>query len=434
MGNDLKDLMGSKGARDVLVVSVGRGVASGLGFLATIVLARRLGPQDFGLFSLSLAIMMVISGIAGGSIDQAIVKFSSFYLKKDRERAESIFKTTFKLKIIIAFILLFAGFIFNKPLSRIVFNDSGSGNLINLSFMGSISIILLGFVLAFLQSHQTFGKHVFLELLNNIMKLGFIGILVLVNVLNPVSSMAVFAMVPFLTFMLGLKIIPRNFLRAGRSGEKLLPEIIHFSKWIVLSYIIFALYRRMDIFLLNHFAEFRTVGIYSAAFNIASILDLVALSFFVVIFPKVSRFTTRNEYVDFVKRFLIGAIPLYLFVCILLWVVSKPLVAVCYTSEFIGSVSILRILVPGFAVYLIALPLSAIILSRNKPQLLVAYDFIALLIMFSGGIFLIPSYGAEGVAVASLISHLIFMALVIVGILNEIKNIPPEENGPVAAR
>ena len=159
---------------------------------------------------------MVISGITGGSIDQAIVKFSSFYLKKDRKRAESIFKTTFRLKIIIAFILLFAGFILNKPLSRVVFNDSGSGNLINLSFIGAISIILLGFVLAFLQSHQTFGKQIFLELLNNIMKLGFIGILVLVNVLNPVSSMAVFVVVPFLTFMLGLMIIPRDFLRSPR--------------------------------------------------------------------------------------------------------------------------------------------------------------------------------------------------------------------------
>jgi len=433
MGIDLKDIMGSKGARDVLVVSAGRAVASGLGFLATIVLARKLGPKDFGLFSLSLAIMMVISGIAGGSIDQAIVKFSSFYLEKDRGRAELIFKTTFRLKIIIAFILLFSGFILNKPLSRVVFNDSGSGNLINLSFIGAIGIILLGFVLAFLQSHQTFGKHVFLELLNNVMKLGFIGILVLLNVLNLVSSMAVFVMVPFLTFMLGLKIIPRDFLRTGSSREKLLPEIIHFSKWIILSYVIFALYRRMDIFLLNYFAEFQTVGIYSAAFNIASILDLVALSFFVVIFPKVNRFTTRSEYVNFVKKFLIATIPLYFLVCIGLLLVSKPLVAAFYTNEFIGCVSILKILVPGFAVYIIALPLSAIILSRNKPQLLVAFDFIALLIIFSGGIFLIPLYGAEGAAVASLISHLLFLVLIIMGIMNEIKNIPAEKNDPITA-
>ena len=80
MNNHLKEIFKSKGTKDILVVSSGKIFASGLGFLASIILARKLGPEDFGLFSLSLAMMIVISGITGGSIDQATVKFSSFYL------------------------------------------------------------------------------------------------------------------------------------------------------------------------------------------------------------------------------------------------------------------------------------------------------------------------------------------------------------------
>ncbi len=431
MGNHLKELLRSKGIKDILIVSIGRLVSSGLGFLATIVVARKLGPENFGLFSLSLAIMIVISGIAGGSIDQAIVKLSSSYLKKDKGKAESVFKIAFKLKVAIALILLLAGFILRKPLSRIVFNDPGSVNLITLSFIGAIGIIFLGYVLAFLQSHQTFLKHTLLELSNNFMKVFFIGILLMVNVLDPVSSIAVYVVVPFLTFLLGLKIIPRIYHHAKRSQENLLPEIMHFSKWIVVSYVFFSLFRRMDIFLLNYFEEFQTVGIYSAAYNVASILDLVALSLFVVIFPKVNRFSTRKEYVHFLKRFFAGAIPLYFMICCTLLLVSKPLVITFYTKEFIGAVSILRILVPGYAVYILALPLSAIILSRGKPQLLVAFDFSVLVIMFIGSMALIPLYGAEGAAVASLISNLISLVLIIIWTLKEVKKIPAVESASI---
>ena len=97
------------------------------------------------------------------------------------------------------------------------------------------------------------------------------------------------------------------------------------------------------------------------------------------------------------------------------------------------SVSILRILVPGYAVYMIALPLTAIILSRNKPQLIVLIDFITLLVMFIGSVSLIPLYGAKGAAVAALISNLIFLVLIISWIIKEVRNIPSVESAPVVA-
>ena len=433
MNNHLKEIFKSKGTKDILVVSSGKIFASGLGFLASIILARKLGPEDFGLFSLSLALMIVISGITGGSIDQATVKFSSFYLNRDKKKAELIFHTTFKIKIIIGLFLLLAGLLISKPISRIIFKESGLEKLVTLSFIGAIGIIFMGYVLAFLQSHQTFGRHILLELLNNFMKLGIIGVMLLINVLNPVNSMVVYVVAPFLTFLVGLTIIPKTFLKAGDSHESLLPEIIHFSKWIVLSYIIFALYRRMDIFLLNYLGEFQAVGIYSAAFIMASMLDLVAVSLFVVVFPKVNRFITRNEYVNFLTKFLTYAIPSYIITCVIFLCMSKFLVIKFYTAEFMDSVSILRILVPGYAVYMIALPLTAIILSRNKPQLIVLIDFITLLVMFIGSVSLIPLYGAKGAAVAALISNLIFLVLIISWIIKEVRNIPSVESAPVVA-
>lgn len=77
---------GSKAVGDIAVVFSGKALSAGLVFLVNIILARVLGPKEFGLFSLSAVIMILISGVVGGYVGQALVKFSSFYLQKEQER------------------------------------------------------------------------------------------------------------------------------------------------------------------------------------------------------------------------------------------------------------------------------------------------------------------------------------------------------------
>lgn len=399
-------------------------MSAGIGFITSMVLARRLGVEDFGTYSLAMALMIVISGIAGGSIDQALVKFSSLYLDKEREKAELVFKLSFNIKLITAVVLLFVCYLLRAPLSRIIFKGPGFENLVSLAFLGAIGITLFGYVLAYLQSHQTFVKYVVLDTLNSVAKLSLVGFLIFANILTPASSISIYVIVPFLTFILGMMLIPKTFLRVKGSQKSLLPELVHFSKWIVLSYVIFAFSRRMDIFLLSYFKGGETVGIYSVALIIASGMDLIALSLFVVIFPKLSRYTKKEEYVQFIKKFLLGAIPLYIFTCIFFMWVSRPLVETFYTAAYMDSARVIEILVPGYAVYFIAFPLSAITLSMNRPEVLVVFDLVVLLLMFVFGIILIPLYGAIGAAVATLISNSAFILLLSGWLFKELRTVP----------
>jgi len=65
--SEVIQLSKSKIAKDSAIVLTGNILGAGLGFIATILIVRTLGPAQFGLFSVALAVM----GIA--------TQFSDFY-------------------------------------------------------------------------------------------------------------------------------------------------------------------------------------------------------------------------------------------------------------------------------------------------------------------------------------------------------------------
>ncbi len=424
MGNLVQDFLNSKSTKDVAVVIIGRMVSAGFGFLAAIIIAKGLGPKGFGIFSLLIVVMQLIAELTGGSINQAIVKFSSSYFQKAKDKAELTFKIGFKIEIIIGLVLLLIGFILREPLSHIVFKETKLENLTILVFIGAVGIIFMRYELAVLQSLQTFVKHVLLEIINNIIKLVVIGFLFIVHILTSLNSVVVYVIIPYLTCLLGLIFIPRAFFYAKGTQRTIVFDLIHFSKCIMLSSIIIAIRSRLDILLLNYFEGSQAVGVYSAAHIITSSLELLAIALLTVVFPKVSRFSERAEYIRFYTRFLIATIPLSFFVCIFFWVASKHLILIFYTSEYVDSISILRILAPGSAFFLIALPLCSIILSLNKPQILVGIDLLVLIVMLAGNLLLIPVYGAIGAGIAVLFSKLVFMIIIVVLVIKEVSKIP----------
>jgi O-antigen/teichoic acid export membrane protein len=424
MSNLIQDFLNSKSTKNVAIVMIGRMISAVLGFLAAIIIAKGLGPKGFGIFSLLIVVMKLIAELTGGSINQAIVKFSSSYLQKEKEKAELTFKIGFKIEIIIGLALLLMGFILREPLSHIVFKETKLENLTILIFIGAVGIIFMRYELAVLQSLQTFTKHVLLEIINNFIKLVVIGFLFIVQIITSLNSVIAYVIIPYLTCLLGLIFIPRTFFYAKGTQKTIVFDLIHFSKCIMLSSIIIAIHSRLDILLLNYFKGSQVVGVYSAAHIIASSLELFAIALLTVVYPKVSRFSERAEYIKFYTKFFITTIPLSFFVCIFFWFASQPLILTFYTSDYINSIPILNILVIGSSFFLIALPLCSIILSLNKPQILVAVDLLVLIVMLAGNLLLIPVYGAIGAGIAVLFSKLVFLIIIVVLVIKEVSKIP----------
>ena len=111
---ELFRLSKSKIGKDSAVVLFGNFLSAGLGFSSTILITRTLGPSEFGLFSIALAVMGLASQISDFGISTGLVRFVSLYLKADSQKANLMLKVSLKLEIIIGLIIFLIGFFSNK--------------------------------------------------------------------------------------------------------------------------------------------------------------------------------------------------------------------------------------------------------------------------------------------------------------------------------
>ena len=98
------DKIKSRTIQDLLKVLSGNIVAQGLGFLTIVLISRDLGPSQYGIFSLLLAIFTVSVQISDFGISTSYVKYTSEHLQKRRE----IFTTVLLAKLLLAvFVVIF---------------------------------------------------------------------------------------------------------------------------------------------------------------------------------------------------------------------------------------------------------------------------------------------------------------------------------------
>ena len=88
----------SRLARDSVIVLSGNVLGAGIGFVATILITRALGPAQFGLFSAAVAVMVIASQFSDFGVSTGLVRFASLYLQQDKLKADLMFKVSLKIR------------------------------------------------------------------------------------------------------------------------------------------------------------------------------------------------------------------------------------------------------------------------------------------------------------------------------------------------
>jgi len=243
----------SRIAKDSAIVLTGNILGAGLGFIATILITRTLGPAQFGLFSLALAVMMIASQLSDFGISTGLVRFASLYLKTDKLKADLMFKVSLKVKLIVSMSIFLIGFLVSPSLAIYVFKKSELIFPLKLAFIGTFGASLVGYISATLQARQSFKKFTLINLINPVGKFALIGLLFLTCKLNFLNALTTVITLPFIAFLIGSLIIPKDFLRAKGDESKALHELFHFSKWILISTFCVMIFNRLDVLMLGHF-------------------------------------------------------------------------------------------------------------------------------------------------------------------------------------
>lgn len=162
---------------------------------------------------------------------------------------------------------------------------------------------------------------------------------------------------------------------------------------------------RADIFLVNFFINPVAVGFYSISVTIAEKLWLVSQATSTVLFPKIAAEQNeqkRKEFTPIISRTVLLITALSAFV---LFFIIEQVVVLLYSTEFISSVRPLQILLPGIVAGGASRILANDIAARGKPLLNSYLSFVALVTNILLNIIWIPKFGIEGAAWATTISY-----------------------------
>jgi O-antigen/teichoic acid export membrane protein len=408
-------LFRSKTVRGAGLVFAGNLAGQGLGFLATLVVIRNLGPTRFGLFSTAIAVMALASQFSDLGISTGFVRYASLYLKEDQRKADILFKLTFYLKLAVGLVVLLLGLVIAKPLATHVFHAPELTQLLRLAFVGSLGVTLWGYLQAILQAKEWFLKYAWINVFNSSVKIIGILLLLFYHQLSEWSAMSVLMIVPFAGFFVDSLIVPKKFLFVKAKAEEsreIFNQLFNLSKWVTLSTLCTMFMLRLDVLMLQSMSTSADVGIYNSANQLAMIFPLVTGSLTVSLLPKVSVYKTRDEFLRYIGK-VIHIFPLLLVAFGVLIVSSPVFIPIIFGSSYSQSIVIFQVLLSGFLISIIVNPISLIFYAINKARLLAVMNFCQFVIAVPLNYFLIRNFGVVGVSWSGLVIRI--FALVFVG-------------------
>jgi O-antigen/teichoic acid export membrane protein len=170
-----------------------------------------------------------------------------------------------------------------------------------------------------------------------------------------------------------------------------------------------------DRYFIAHYISLSEAGIYSASYTLGSLLALFFNPINFVLFPVLSRHWEQKEfnkvknYLEYsTKVFLLLAIPAALG----LWVLSQPLLRVLSTSEYAVGGALVLTVASGYVFYGIYYFNVYIVFLVKQTKWLPLMIGVAAAVNTGLNIALIPSTGAMGAAISTLVSYLVLAAIV----------------------
>jgi O-antigen/teichoic acid export membrane protein len=389
-------------AKDTALTLVARVIGLGLALLSSVIIARALGPEGTGVYTLAILFPLLILTFANLGLGPATV----YYVAQDKYSLREVFGNSIVMSSIIGVVASLLGLVLVIFFRGWIFPDVPRSYLVLALILVPANLFSQQYVNQILLGARRIGEfnavsvaHKFLFLLLVFVAtvgLGLgIGGVIWASILS--SLLLCFALFLWLRRIAGgVRFRPnlayiRDTLRYGVKAH--LGNIIGFLNY------------RIEVFLLGAFLPFSAVGFYAVAVGLAEKLWFVSESASTVLFPTISAERDEQERKAFTPLVSRNILLITAIGASALFFVSPWVIVLLYSGEYLPTVQLFRILLPGIVFLSGARILANDIAGRGKPLLNTYVGAIGLVIQIGLNLAWIPRFGAAGSAWATTISY-----------------------------
>ena len=420
-------------------VLTGAGVARlGLGLVASLVIARALGPAAYGVYAVLAATVGIVGALAeGGLTEAAVLRMAAVWPQAEAQvRAQAFFW----LRLGLAALAIGTGCLLAGPMADLLLEvDAG---LLRWALLGIVATALSGAISAILQASGAFGRMSSLVLVNTGLTAVFAIALALLGQLSLITALVVLGIgTSLVTFGLGYRLLPSGWHLAPPGLAVLKAEavqLVRTGRWLWLASSLAMLALNLDVLVLHRWVPLSVVGTYALALNLASKADLVNQNLYTVLLPRVGSLQmdsaggvaaySRSGVARYVRASLLrsGLISLGL---LLLLPLAEPAIVLIYGAAFAPAAGLFRLLLGVVIFDVLTTPLVLLPLAYRRPRQLALAEALRAATLGGVALGLVPPYGALG-AVAARFAARLAGALLVLSLLWRGARAPARRSGP----
>lgn len=398
------------------VVLTGNIARLALGLVASILIARDLGPATYGVFAV-LGAVAAIGGVVAdvGLTDTAVKRIASRW-PADVSGACQRGQVFFWLRLGIlapvvltaCLVIAFVGTAMPLP--------SGFRLLLPLAFLGVAATALSSTISALLQATGHFRRFAVVMLTNAALSMALAVALHLLGRLTIITALVILGSGTALAaFAVGVRLLPEGItltfpsVRAFRVEAR---QLLRFGRWLWGSNVLAMLAAQLDLFLVSHWSAPTAVGAYALGLNLASKVNVVNHSLFTVLLPSAAALRGRRALRHYLRRSLVrsGLIGIAL---LPLFPLSGPVITLFYGPTYTPAAQLFRLLLGVVIFDLMVTPLLLLPYHYDRPEVLAVADALRVIALALIGVWLIPIVGPAGAVAARLGAGVVGAALVL---------------------
>ena len=371
-----------------------------VGLFVGVWVARYLGPEQFGTLSYAQAFVGLFGAVATLGMDGIVIK----HLVKDEGNSDLLLGTAFTLKLLSAMVAL----VFICIVAVTTSNDNK--DIIIITIIASALVFQSLNVIDFYFQSKVLSKYIVLVNLISQLIVSMIRIaLILTNA--PLIAFAYVIMFDAIILAVGYIYVYKHknlSFRQWKFNKLTASEILKYSWPLALSGIVISIYMKIDQVMIKEMLGNSSVGHYAAAVKISEAWYFVPIAINSSLFPAIINAKKRSlkEFYNRLKILYSFMLLSAVAISIPTTIYSKNIINLLYKEQFDPASTVLMFHIWAGVLVSLGVVTSSIVISNNKQRNALIATSIGAISNIILNFFMIPRFGINGAAIATIISQI----------------------------
>lgn len=400
--------------KQFLSFSIGSWITIIMAIITTPYVTRIISPEEFGKYNIFVLYCSIFMCLLTLGLDQSFIRF---YYKEKTEARYLLLRKTLMIPLMVLIIVLILSYPFRTEIFKYIFGEYNLYIYI-LFILNSLVMLINRFMMLALRMKQKGKVYSLITVAQKVMYIA--NIIIFYKGIGDNRYVLIMAIVIANLTVMILNLVKERYLwielfkKANSDSTRVKSksrELILYGMPLLFNYIITLLFQSADKMAIQRYSGFNEVGIYSAAYSIVSLMNIIQSSFNVFWSPTAYKHYESNKDDKSFFYNVNEVVCALMFMLAITIIAFKDIIAYFLGGSYRQAIIVVPFLIFMPVFYTISETTSIGIGFMKKPKYHLYVSLTACLVNIIGNLILVPSIGFLGASISTAFSYFLYFIL-----------------------